>query len=197
MPEASSAFLTDRSLSLWSQLVAPPPLQPPNWVRSRIRRLFLVSLGVPVDLDEILPKSKQKKLILHYNPTESTSVLKEQAKGSIARLKTEDINSSTDSLPGSPTTGTSKPSRRRKGPAPPPEFDLGATRYLCATTDADLETFSDADLLSHVKILEALETRGKEVLQYWLRRKEMAVGEKEAFDGVIENLVRHARRVRK
>lgn len=59
-----SIFLTERGLSLWSQLVAPPPLQPPDWVRSRIRRLFLVSLGVPVDLDEILPASKQKKLIL-------------------------------------------------------------------------------------------------------------------------------------
>src|ERR1700753_1836134 len=59
-----SKFLSDRSLSLYSQLVAPPPLAPPNWLRSRIRRLFLVSLGVPVDLDEILPASKQKKLIL-------------------------------------------------------------------------------------------------------------------------------------
>ena len=62
--ETRSIFLSERSHSLWSQLVAPPPLQPPDWVRSRIRRLFLVSLGVPVDLDEILPASKQKKLIL-------------------------------------------------------------------------------------------------------------------------------------
>ena len=62
--ESSAIFNTERSLSLWSQLVAPPPLQPQNWVKSRIRRLFLVSLGVPVDLDEILPASKQKKLVL-------------------------------------------------------------------------------------------------------------------------------------
>ncbi|KAL8871585.1 MAG: hypothetical protein Q9174_002609, partial [Haloplaca sp. 1 TL-2023] len=57
-----SLFLTDRSHSLFTQLTAPPPLSPPNWLRSRTRRLFLVSLGVPIDLDEILPKSKQKKL---------------------------------------------------------------------------------------------------------------------------------------
>ena len=68
LPESNSTFLSERSLSLWSQLVAPPPLQPPNWVRSRIRRLFLVSLGVPVDLDEILPKSKQKKHVIQYLP---------------------------------------------------------------------------------------------------------------------------------
>jgi hypothetical protein len=52
-------------MSLWNQLAAPIPLNPPDWKRSRIRRLFLVSLGIPVNLDEILPASgKKKKLIL-------------------------------------------------------------------------------------------------------------------------------------
>jgi len=52
-------------MSLWNQLAAPVPLNPPDWKRSRIRRLFLVSLGVPVNLDEILPASgKKKKLVL-------------------------------------------------------------------------------------------------------------------------------------
>jgi hypothetical protein len=37
-----AAFLSDRSLSLWQQLLQPPPMAPPNWTRSRIRRLFLV-----------------------------------------------------------------------------------------------------------------------------------------------------------
>lgn len=31
-----------------------PELQPPNWTRSRIRRRHLVSLGIPVNLDEVL-----------------------------------------------------------------------------------------------------------------------------------------------
>lgn len=55
----------ERAMSLWNQLSAPVPLNPPDWKRSRIRRLFLVSLGVPVNLDEILPESgKKKKLVL-------------------------------------------------------------------------------------------------------------------------------------
>src|SRR5271168_3035052 len=87
-------FLTDRSASLWSQLVAPPPLQPPNWIRSRIRRLFLVSLGVPVDLDEILPASKQKKLILpsiHLKPSPGSPRTSTDSR-SISRLKQSDTN---------------------------------------------------------------------------------------------------------
>ena len=74
---------------------------------------------------------------------------------------------------------------------------MSVVRLLSSTTDAALESMSDTELRKHVEILEGLVERGKEVLQYWVRRKEAAVGEKEAFDGVIENLVRHARRVRK
>jgi hypothetical protein len=195
-PDSSSTFLTDRSLSLWSQLVAPPPLQPPNWVRSRIRRLFLVSLGVPVDLDEILPKSKQKKLVLNYT---SSPVSPDSApQGAAARLRNdaENASDSTASNPSGTKNGTRKASRRR-GPTPPPEFDLEAVKNLCSTTDEALDGKTVGELREHVQQLEGLIERGKEVLQYWIKRKEAAVGEKEAFDGVIENLVRHARRVRK
>ncbi|MCJ1396434.1 hypothetical protein MMC18_009324 [Xylographa bjoerkii] len=200
--ESNSVFLTDRSLSLWTQLVAAPPLQPPNWTRSRIRRLFLVSLGVPVDLDEILPASKQKKLILPFTSADLSSP-KDPRKGSIARLKQPEANSSTtsvDSSPGTPTTSVGylkSGSKRRKGPAPPPDFDVVAVRQLCNMTDVALESFNDAELQSHVSRLEELTQRGKKVLQYWVKRKEGAVGDKEVFEGVIENLVRHARRVRK
>ena len=188
-------FLTPRSASLWAQLVAPPPLQPPNWVRSRIRRLFLVSLGVPVDLDEILPASKQKKLILPstINRTDSprgSSDLRRRD-GSRARLKQE--NSSNVSL----DQQASGKSKRRKGPAPPPELDLQATRQLCSTTGAALDGFSDEELIEHVGKLEELTEKAREVLEFWLKRKDAALGDKEAFEGVIENLVRHARRVRK
>ena len=74
---------------------------------------------------------------------------------------------------------------------------MAEVRSSCSKTQADLENLTDNELKTHVQRLEELVERGKEVLQYWIRRKEAAVGEKEAFDGVIENLVRHARKVRK
>ncbi len=192
--EQNSLFLTERSLSLWSQLVAPPPLQPPNWVRSRIRRLFLVSLGVPVDLDEILPASKQKKLILpsihlradSQSPRPSSDV---RPNGSVTKLKQQNGSST--------SVDSTKGGRRRKGRPPAPELDLGATRMLCTVTDAALANFTDEELRAHVKRLEELKPKASEVLEYWLRRKDEALGDKEAFEGVIENLVKHARKVRK
>jgi hypothetical protein len=208
IPESSPIFPSDRSLSLWKQLITPPPLQPPNWTQSRIRRLFLVSLGVPVDLDEILPPSKQKKLVLpdiNLEPATRKSESDKPGLGSLARLKAEagaGGNDSTTSL-DSTQSGTHKEghrhsrSRKPKGPPPPPELDLAAVKRLCATTEEKLDGLTDDELKEHVNELNALTARTSEVLEYWLKRRDGLMKEKEAFEGVIENLVRHARRVRK
>lgn len=195
---ANPIFLTPRSTSLYTQLSAPPPLQPPNWLRSRIRRLFLVSLGVPVDLDEILPASKQKKLIL----PSTTGLRSDSPRSTVERLKRDGSTNnrsrtSLDSTGGRTSSpSNTKASRRRRGPAPPPELDLPAITILSSTTDAALEGMDDAELEQHVKRLEEATLRASEVLEYWLKRRDEGFREKEAFEGVIENLVRHARRVR-
>ncbi|EXJ59620.1 hypothetical protein A1O7_03766 [Cladophialophora yegresii CBS 114405] len=205
IPDSSPIFPSDRSRSLWNQLITPPPLQPPNWTQSRIRRLFLVSLGVPVDLDEILPPSKQKKLVLpdiNLEPSSSRKSEGDKPAGSLARLKAQGggVNDSTASL-DSTQSGTAKErharSRKPKGPPPPPELDLAAVKRLCATTTEKLDGFTDDELQAHVKDLNDLTSRTSELLEYWLKLRDGLVKEKEAFEGVIENLVRHARRVRK
>jgi len=194
----NSIFLTPRSASLWSQLVAPPPLQPPNWIRSRIRRLFLVSLGVPVDLDEILPASKQKKLILPSMNFASGSGSPRNSSDSrpISRLKQGDGNASSTSVDsqGKPSRSDS---RRRRGPPPAPQLDLSSARRLCTTTDEALSGFTASELKEHVKKLEEMQGTAEEVLEYWTKRTDEKLGDREAFEGVIENLVKHARKVRK
>ncbi|KAF2232931.1 hypothetical protein EV356DRAFT_524936 [Viridothelium virens] len=189
LPPANSIFTTERSTALWAQLVEPPPLQPPNWIRSRIRRMFLVSLGVPVDLDEILPASKQKKLVLpsiNLSPRPSS----ERANGAIERVKRQNDSST------SVNSTSSKAERKRRGPPPPPDFDIAAATRLSSTTDVALKNLADEELKAHMKQLRQVNTRASEVLEYWLKRKDSAVGDKEAFEAVIENLVKHARKVR-
>ncbi|KAL9094038.1 MAG: hypothetical protein Q9165_003708 [Trypethelium subeluteriae] len=189
LPPANSIFTTERSTALWAQLVEPPPLQPPNWIRSRIRRMFLVSLGVPVDLDEILPASKQKKLVLpsiNLSPRPSS----ERANGAIERVKRQNDSST------SVNSTSSKAERKRRGPPPPPDFDISAATRLSSTTDVALKNLADEELKAHMTQLRQANTRASEVLEYWLQRKDSAVGDKEAFEAVIENLVKHARKVR-
>lgn len=161
-------------------------------MKSRIRRLFLVSLGVPVDLDEILPASRQKKLVLPSIDLEGTGA--KSPMRSDSQFRTED-NSQLDPEKGQAPARQKATSRR--GAPPPPGIDLSAVRRLCATTDAALSGLTDAELKLHVQELERVTQRASTVLENWLKRRDGLIGEKEAFEGVIENLVSHVRRVRK
>jgi hypothetical protein len=189
-PNDNPIFFNPRSASLWSQLAAPPPLQPPDWIRSRIRRLFLVSLGVPVDLDEILPASKQKKLVLPSFRTSTDS-------RSVSRIRKSDANGSSVSVD---SQGKEKPrsgSKKRKEYPQTPEFDLVAARQLCTTTEEALKGMTDIELQQHVRKLQEIEVLANEVHEFWKKRTDVKIGDREAFEGVIENLVKHARKTRK
>lgn len=225
--DTNPIFLTPRSASLWSQLVAPPPLQPPDWIRSRIRRLFLVSLGVPVDLDEILPASKQKKLVLPslLHKVSSTGSLRNSNDGgnsgtprSLSRVRASGNNASSTSVDSQGNLKPSSKSKRdksaaggsatatndsasssanRKGPPPEPDLDLTSAKQLCMTTDEALQGMTDQELRAHVAKLEAMQGTAHEMLVYWQKRTDEKIGDREAFEGVIENLVKHARKTRK
>ncbi|OTB08742.1 hypothetical protein M426DRAFT_7465 [Hypoxylon sp. CI-4A] len=199
-PKDNPIFFNPRSASLWSQLAAPPPLQPPDWIRSRIRRLFLVSLGVPVDLDEILPASKQKKLVLPsiHRVTSNGSLRTSTDSRSVSRLRKPDAdNNSSVSVDSQGKEKPRSPSKKRKGAPEAPELDLVSAKQLCTTTDEALSGMTDKELQQHVKKLEEMEVLAKDVLEYWKKRTDEKIGDREAFEGVIENLVKHARKTRK
>ncbi|RYP74810.1 hypothetical protein DL770_007537 [Monosporascus sp. CRB-9-2] len=198
-PKDNPIFFNPRSASLWSQLAAPPPLQPPDWIRSPIRRLFLVSLGVPVDLDEILPASKQKKLVLPslHRVNSNGSLRTSSESRSISRLRKTDGNDSSVSVDSQGKEKPGSASRRKRGEPEAPELDLVSARQLCTTTDEALGGMTVAELKDHVRKLEELEGLAKEVLEFWKKRTDAKIGDKEAFEGVIENLVKHARKTRK
>jgi hypothetical protein len=50
------------SRNLYHSLVQIPDIKPPNWKQSRIRRQHLIALGIPVNLDEVLPHANGKPL---------------------------------------------------------------------------------------------------------------------------------------
>jgi phytoene/squalene synthetase len=71
-----------------------------------------------------------------------------------------------------------------------------AAKQLCTTTDEALDGMTDAEMRAHVVRLGQLEETAKEVLEFWTKRTDEKIGDREAFEGVIENLVKHARKVR-
>lgn len=145
-----------------------------------------------MDLDEILPASKQKKLVLpSLNVPSGLSPRTSSESRSISRLRQGDANTSSTSVD---TQGKPK---KRKGPPPQPEFDMVTARHLCVTTDEALDGMTDEELKSHIAKLEGLQDTAKEVLEFWQKRTDEKIAERETFEGVIENLVKHARKVRK
>lgn len=65
------------------------------------------------------------------------------------------------------------------------------------TTGEALDGMTEEELKEHVSKLEAMQGKAKETLEYWQKRTDEKIGDREAFEGVIENLVKHARKVRK
>lgn len=72
-----------------------------------------------------------------------------------------------------------------------------AARQLCSVTDEARGGLTMAELKDHVKRLEVMQGTAAEALDYWTRKTDETLGDREAFEGVIENLVKHARKVRK
>ena len=60
----ASHILQSGSRALYQTLFpsTPPSAPPPNWTRSRIRRQHLITLGVPVNIDEFLPRVSGKQM---------------------------------------------------------------------------------------------------------------------------------------
>jgi Domain of unknown function (DUF5102) len=97
---------------------SPPPTKPPNWTRSRIRQQHLISLGIPVNLDEILPHSNGKPL----PPLEITTRPMSAPPGARNPQQTKASVSVNISRPGTPISanrsGASTVSQLGLGPKP-------------------------------------------------------------------------------
>lgn len=58
---------TETSQALWYRLLETPPAYMPRWQGSRIHKKLAVSLGVPLNLDESLPRVERKPMELPSN----------------------------------------------------------------------------------------------------------------------------------
>ncbi|TRM68130.1 hypothetical protein BD626DRAFT_480872 [Schizophyllum amplum] len=191
--EGVNQILTSpESRNLFNTLMqAPLPTKPPNWIRSRIRRQHLITLGIPVNLDEVLPSAGGKSALpplhismrpmsappgTHYTPSNS-------APGSAANSR----------------SGTPAPGGRRTAASPfgpKPALDTDRIAELLA-----LE--ADALALQPLPSLERThsEIRGQiantsALLTYLLQVRDSLQHDSETYNGLIAELVSEAQRAR-
>lgn len=234
---SSLSYFTVRSKSLWDQLAQAPSIgsqsNAVDWNRSAIRRCFLVSLGVPVDLDQVMPqKGKQKRLILpttmsdakSYNEKARGSRHGQQASvyaiGSVSsagseiqnRQRAQSLGVGGGSLPlsfvGEPGDGkggnlVGNRSRNTEGrhdlalQTQEEEAALAEWSQLVTVSELAIKNMSVEELKEYIgSVAEALGSANNAYTR-WVARRDDALKDKAAFEGVIESLVDYAQRVGK
>jgi hypothetical protein len=130
------------SRALYQSLIqkTPPSAHPPNWTRSRIRRQHLITLGIPVNLDEVLPHASSKPLpALHILSTRPISAPPVSRNGSRPTNGHTSVNNSRAGTPV-PASGAVTPGNSRKdaavqlGLGPKPQLDERRIGELLALT---------------------------------------------------------------
>lgn len=114
----------------------------------------------------------------------------------------KDANASSTSLSSQTKDTKDRDRRKRRGgndqlPARAPPLDFPAIRHLYSTTETALKNMTGPEMETHVQKLEEMTQKAGEVLEYWVKRRDAAMGEKEMFESVVGDLVKHARRVRR
>lgn len=127
------------SRALYESLVqkSPPSAHPPNWTRSRIRRQHLITLGIPVNLDEVLPHASSKPLPTLHISTRPMSAPPAPRNGT---QSTSGRTSVRNSRALTPVTATPTPEASRNGAiaqlglGPKPQLDEQKIGELLALT---------------------------------------------------------------
>lgn len=130
------------SRSLYNALFQFPPSNDnaPTWVRSRIRRRHLVSLGIPINLDEVLPHMNGKNMPTLQLTTRPSSAPPIQRTPALSRVASPPPGSASSSRSGTPKPGASPLSRQPTAPmtqaglGPPPEVDDARINHLLSLT---------------------------------------------------------------
>ncbi|KAK9328799.1 hypothetical protein V1520DRAFT_345079 [Lipomyces starkeyi] len=194
--------VSNRSASLWSNLREVPSPQLTDWRTSRIRRTYLVSLGVPVDLDQVLPaKKRQEKLVLSSRRSMQTSNGPLSARQSMQSTRSaplpDDVGSDPPTRPASvPPPATSSLSRSGT-PGPPPDFDADYARQISRVSDLALKNMTAEELSAHVQELERVKIEASTVLAYWVDKRNSSAEDKTKYEGVIESSIEYAQRLRR
>lgn len=194
-------------------------MRPPNWTRSRIRRQYLITLGVPVNLDEVLPHASIKPLpALHITPRPLSAPPVSRNGSPSANGHTSRQNSRAGTpvqAAGTPTTGSSrKGAAAQLGLGPKPQLDEERIGELLALTpgvylfhgifttiNADcaidqLSLLPLASLEAHLSDLCMQTQNTSALLTYLLQMRDALQQDSETYNKLIGELVGEAQKIK-
>ncbi|KAH8118619.1 hypothetical protein DFH11DRAFT_1686730 [Phellopilus nigrolimitatus] len=202
-------LVTPESRSLYSSLYqSPPNTQPTNWTRSRIRRRHLVSLGIPVNLDEVLPHVNGKPLPALQITTRPLSAppgpraLNRVTSPPLASVGGSRPSSRPGSRPAS-RSGTPKPSPLAQassfiqlGLGPKPEIDETGINEMLAMGQDTLTLLPLSTLEAHLAHIRSLTADTSDLLTHLLQQRDALQQDSETYNKLIAELVRSGPKTR-
>ncbi|KAI9000869.1 hypothetical protein BD414DRAFT_451607 [Trametes punicea] len=195
----SQTLVTPESRKLYNALLpaTPPSFQPVNWTRSRIRRQHLISLGIPVNLDEVLPRANGALPMLEITTRPMSAP--PGPRGSTSRLQTAAgfVGSrSGGSQPGSPATtpGPLASAQLRLGPRP--ELDEAKVQELLSVSADQLSLLPLSTLESHLAEIKDQTEKTSSLLTYLLQMRDALQQDSETYNNLIRELVGEAQKMK-
>ncbi|CAK5262837.1 unnamed protein product [Mycena citricolor] len=181
----SQILINPESRDLYNILLkSPPPTKPPNWTRSRIRRQHLIALGIPVNLDEVLPpQANGHTMPLLQVTTRPMSAPPGPRNGSVAGTPV-------------PRSGTPQPGGRTEQFGPRPDIDNAKIAQLLSL-DADTLAIQPLSTLEgYLAALRAQTANTSALLSHLLQTREALQQDSETYNGLIAELVGEAQKIK-
>ncbi|KAG6868168.1 hypothetical protein C0993_006836 [Termitomyces sp. T159_Od127] len=186
-------LMDSESRNLYKMLVqTPPPTKPPNWIRSRIRRQHLIALGIPVNLDEVLPRANGKPL----PPLEITTRPMSAPPGTRNPTQNGVTSSNINSRAGTPQSLVGRQVTTSSHFGPKPELEYSKIQKLLELDPDTLTIQPIITLEKHLEELGAQTTAASMLLTYLLQSREALRQDSETYNGLIAELVGEAQKMK-
>lgn len=183
---AGQSFELSESASQIYALLCSVPNSELNFLKSFTRRLLLKDVGVPLDLDELLPRKEKQ----HFVIRRSRRSLDKAAK----------TRTSTDkNTPGGSRAATPTPTDSSRAQTPvtvDTELKLDSWLRLVEIRPEQRERMEPEEVRELVTQLKTANVEAKLLLKQWQDKLALGYKNKEAFEAVVENMVGFAQKQR-
>ncbi|TFY53369.1 hypothetical protein EVG20_g10147, partial [Dentipellis fragilis] len=163
---------------------------PPNWTRSRIRRQHLITLGIPVNLDEMLPRANGKPMPALHISTRPMSAPPGP------RGAPSSLHSSRAGTPVSTTPRDGRTAAMQLGLGPKPQLEECKIQELLDLTHDNLALLPLPELDAHLANIRTQTANTSQLLTYLLQTRDALQQDSETYNKLIAELVMEAQKMK-
>lgn len=197
----TTSIVLAASRQVYSTISTPPALKPTDWLRSRTRRDMYISLGVPINLDELVePSSSASSSRLPPLQIQLDDVGAPHSATSTngGGVSAGHSGGSASANGGGGGGGVDKNRERERamekrredlGLGRPPDVDLKRLDEVCKLSEDQLTLLPLPSLQSLRRELETFTTQTSTLLTHHLTLRESLQSDSETYNGLIADLV--------